>query len=246
VSGRSRAGRLKDEVVRASLRFVVGAYVRVRVSGAERLPDEPYLICINHPSWTDPLVAVAYWPDRHRRLWIFGPRERDMSRGWRNAVIRWSERGVPFKPRGADVLDATRRATAVLNAGGLLLIAGEGRLSDHEGRLLPLETGVGHFAMMAGVPVVPAAVSGTQWLRLGKTVRIRIGEPVPVTGWGRGRTGAAALTARVEADLQRLLDELAPHDDRRPGPFARWLSDAFNERPWLTEGNAAQEPESAG
>jgi 1-acyl-sn-glycerol-3-phosphate acyltransferase len=230
--------RLKDAFVRYGLRVVSGAYLRVRIGGADRLPRPPYLICINHPSWSDPIVLLAHWPDSRGRFWIFGPRERDMSMGRRNALIRWSERGIAFQPGGADIVDVTRRATAVLKDGGMLLIAGEGRLSDGEGTLLPLETGLGHFALIAGVPVVPVAISGTRWLRFGKTIRVSIGEPLLPSGLRRGRTAAADLTARVEAALRALLDEQGPHDDRVPGPFGRWLSDAFNERPWLVDPSA--------
>ena len=160
--------------------------------------------------------------------------------GLRNALIRWTGRGVPFKPAGADV---ARRHAPVRGRpadGGILAVAGEGRLSDHEGEVLPLETGLGHFAIMAGVPIVPVAISGTRWLRFGKTIRVSIGEPVSVEGSARGRQASAQLIARVQADLQRLLDDLAPHDDREPGPLGRWISEVFNERPWLTE--AAEGP----
>ncbi len=140
-------GPLRYHLVRLVLKVVVSAYVRTSVVGAERLPAAgPYIICFNHPSWLDPIVFAATWPDRERRLYIFGPREQDMSTGIRNHLINWTRRGVPFKPPAQDVVDVTRRAVAVLRTGACLAIAGEGRLSDHEGRILPLETGLAHFA----------------------------------------------------------------------------------------------------
>ncbi len=158
---------MKDTAVRLFFRMALGSYLRVRVRGAAHLPDSAYLICFNHPSWTDPLILLGFWPDARRRLHIFGPREMNMSVGKRNAIIRWGERGVPFQPGGRDIVEVTRRATAVLRGGGLLAVAGEGRLSDREGEALPLEVGVGHFALLAGVPVVPVAISGTRWIRFG-------------------------------------------------------------------------------
>lgn len=230
-----RRGRLKHLAVRAFFRIIIGAYLRIRVRGAHHLPDSAYLICFNHPSWTDPLILIGYWPDLRRKLYIFGPREMDMSVGTRNAIIRWGGRGVPFRPGARDIVDVTRRATAVLKSDALLAVAGEGRLSDREGEALPLEVGVGHFALLAGVPVVPVAISGTRWIRLGKTVRITIGRPVTLDGSSRGRAGARELTDRVQSSLDELLREGRP-DARPPGPFGRWLSEVFNERPWLTEG----------
>ena len=229
-----RRGRLKDAAVRAFFRITIGAYLRIRVHGAAHLPDSAYLICFNHPSWTDPLILIGYWPDLRRRLHIFGPREMDMSTGRRNAIIRWGERGVPFQPGGRDIVDVTRRATAVLRGDGLLAVAGEGRLSDREGEAMPLQVGIGHFALMAGVPVVPVSISGTRWIRLGKTVRITIGRPVTLDGLSRGRAGARQLTDRVQRSLDELLHEGRP-DTRPPGPFGRWLSELFNERPWLAQ-----------
>jgi len=234
--GRPRGPRrgLKYEAVRIFFRIALGAALRIRVRGAEHLPDSAYLICFNHPSWTDPLMLIGYWPDGRRTLRIFGPREVDMSMGKRNAIIRWGGRGVPFQPGGRDIMDVTRRATAVLRGDELLAVAGEGRLSDREGEALPLEVGVGHFALLAGVPVVPVAISGTRWIRFGKTIRITIGEPVTLDGLASGRAGARQLTDRVQRSLDLLLQ--GRHDTRRPGIVGRWISELFNERPWLIEG----------
>lgn len=231
--GRGLRGRFKDWTIRAALRLVFGAYLRVRVEGGDDLPPSGYVVCFNHPSWSDPLLLLAWWPDRPRRFWIFGPREHDMAIGRRNALIRWSERGIAFQPGGSDILDVTRRVRSVLQGGDVLAIAGEGRLSDREGVALPLEVGLGHFAMLAGVPIVPVAVVGTRWLHLGKTVRIRIGEPVPLTDLPSGRRGAAELTARVQAALVRLLE--GAREEPPPGRFGRWISETFNERPWLSD-----------
>lgn len=219
-------------LVRLFLATLARSYLRFRYEGVEKLPDEAYILCINHPSWLDPIVLAAAWPDR-RRLSIFGPREDDMSVGPRNALIIWTRRGVPFRPAGTDILDATRRATAVLRRGDLLVVAGEGRLSDEENRILPLETGVAHFAMLAHVPVVPCAVIGTRWVRFGGIVRFRIGEPIREADIGTGRGAAAALTERIQVSLQGLLSDVRPASP--PGPFGRWLSELFNDRPWLLD-----------
>ena len=220
--------------VRLGLRFFTGCYARIRVEGAERLPAEgPYIICFNHPSWLDPIVLAAAWPDPHRRLFIFGPREADMAVGIRNKVITWTGRGVPFKPKGADVKDATKRAVAVLRGGDCLAIAGEGRLSDREGELLPLETGLAHFAQMGRAAMVPTAVIGTRWVHFGKTIRIVIGEPVAHDAFPRGHAGARAMTAEVEGRLTAMIAGVT--DGPKPGRVGAWLSDAFNDRPWLDD-----------
>ncbi len=234
----SAAGRPSPFVyhfVRIVLRVICGAYVRIRVEGTEHLPagEGGYLACFNHPSWVDPIVLSAAWPDGRRRQRVFGPREETMAVGARNRIITWTGRGIPFRPHGADALDATRRATAALRAGDAVMIAGEGRLSDHEGVVRPIETGVGHFAQLAGVPVVPVGIIGTRWVHFGKTIRIVIGRPVDPAAFPRGKAGVALLTLAIHDAVQELVD--GTDDGPVPGRFGAWLSDLFNDRPWLEE-----------
>ena len=75
---------------------------------------------------------------------------------------------MPFKPSKSDLVDTTKRAQRVIEAGFVLGIAGEGRLSDREGEIVPLQEGVAFFALRARVPIVPVAIIGTRWVRFGK------------------------------------------------------------------------------
>jgi 1-acyl-sn-glycerol-3-phosphate acyltransferase len=204
----------------------------VRVEGAASIPlAGAYIICFNHPSWLDPSFLAAEWPDRERRLFIFGPREQDMQRGLRNRLIRWTGRAVPFKPGAQDVVDVTRRATAVLRSGACLAVAGEGRLSDLEGQALPLESGLAHFARLSGAAILPTAMIGTRWVHLGSRVVIRIGRPLWPDDFPAGKAGLAELTAAAQAQLEGLLAGVPERDP--PGPLGRWISELFNDRPWL-------------
>jgi 1-acyl-sn-glycerol-3-phosphate acyltransferase len=226
-------GPRKYNFIKFGLRFFIGCYLRVRVEGADRLPtDQPYLICFSHPNWVDPMILVAHWPDR-RWLYIFGPRELDLRVGWRNRLIIWARISVPFRPTKDDLLETTRRAVGVLRQGHLLAIAGEGRLSDREGAIVPLEDGPAFFALRAGVRIVPAAVIGTRWLRFGKRVTLRIGTPLPNAGLRANRENVAQLTAELQVAVEKLLEGVK--EEPAPGPFGRWFTDVFNERPWLTE-----------
>lgn len=229
-------------LVRLGVKAIVNGYVGTRADGAENLPPSGgYIICFNHPSWMDPGFLAAAWPDRERRLFIFGPREQDMSTGIRNRFITWTGKGVPFKPDSQDVMDVTRRATALLKAGACLAVAGEGRLSEHEGEILPLETGLAHFAMIASVPIVPTAIIGSRWVHFRSGVRIRIGSAVHPADFPRGRAGAQEMTEVVAGRLSGLLADVEDRDP--PGWFGRRFSEAFNDRPWLEEdtGDSGQE-----
>jgi len=237
-----RPGAVRYHAVRLVLKAVTSAYLRTRVEGAERIPATgSYIICFNHPSWLDPVFFAAYWPDAERPLYIFGPRERDMSTGVRNRLITWTRRGVPFMPDAHDVIDVTRRAVGVLDSGACLAIAGEGRLSDHEGRILPLETGLAHFARLAKVPILPVAIVGSRWIHFGSRVTITVGRAVHAGDFPGGRPGARAMTDVVQAELQGLLAGVEDRDP--PGWFGRTISEAFNDRPWLDE---VEEPDRVG
>jgi 1-acyl-sn-glycerol-3-phosphate acyltransferase len=225
-------GRLKRAFLHFGLRFFVGTYLRVRHEGFETLPDPPYLLVFSHPSWVDPFLLASHWP-RHQTLFIFGPQEEDMTTGWKNALIRWSHMAVPFRPSKTDLIDTTRRAVAVLKGGYVLAIAGEGRLSDREGAIVPLEDGPAFLALRANVAVVPLAIIGGRWLRFGKTITMRVGTVVELNGRRPNSEGVASLTAELQAAIERLLVDV--EEEPPPGRFGRWMTDALAERPWLNE-----------
>jgi 1-acyl-sn-glycerol-3-phosphate acyltransferase len=225
-----RPSRLKHAFIRYGLRLFLGAYLRIRVENAELLPErDSFLVNFSHPNWVDPLAIVAYWPD-DRLVYVFGPREPDMQVGARNTIIRWARVAVPFKPGARDLIDTAKRALAVLRQ-NILVVAGEGRLSDEEGAIVPLEEGPAYMALRAQVPIVPLAVIGTRWLRFGKRVTLRFGPPVETAGRRADRESIRALTGELTVAMERLLEGVV--GEPPPGRFGRWLTDVFNERPWL-------------
>jgi len=208
------------------IRVLVRAYVRIRVEG-EPLPSGPALLCFNHQSWADPFVVVAALPARPD-LWFFGPREADMSTGVRNRLITWSGRGVPFNPERTNLLEVTRRVESVLASGARLAIAPEGRIHAGERELLPINEGVAFFALRAGVPVVPVGLTGTGWLRFGKTIRVRLGEPILPAGRPT-RDAVDALTGQIRDALLALVADGI--DAAPPGRLGRWMTELFNDWP---------------
>lgn len=207
--------------------IVVRAYLRPRLEGRQRLPAGPAIYCFNHMNWSDPFVLMAILPFRPR-LYFFGPKEEDMGVGGRNRLMSWTRTTVPYRPGKNDLRDATRRVSAVIASGGVLAIAGEGRIHASEHELLPLQEGPAYFALRSGVPLVPIAISGTSWLRLGRRIRVVVGEALPATGRPT-REAVDELTALCWTALHALVADRP--DFPRPGPVGRWLTEAFNDWP---------------
>jgi len=221
--------------------IAVRALFRVHFEGRERLLPGPALLCFNHQSWIDPFVLMASLPWRPR-LYFFGPKEEDMAVGSRNRLMTWTGTAVPYKPGKNDLLEATHKVAAVFKSGGVLAIAGEGRIHAGESVLLPLNEGAAFFAIRSGVPLVPVAINGTSWLAFGRRLRVRVGVPIPTAGRAN-RDSVAALTATAWSSLHTLCQGYP--DPPPPPASSRWhrLTELFNDWP---EGSRSAAQAAAG
>lgn len=143
--------------LRAIFRFLFRVLTRVEVIGLEKVPlSGGCILATNHLSRLDPPLLfmlierndlTALVADKYQKI----------------PFISWfvnTLKGIWLHREDAD-FGALKDARRYLQQGGLLGIAPEGTRSRSKG-LQPGKPGVAYLADKAGVPVVPAAVSGTE------------------------------------------------------------------------------------
>ena len=196
---------------RALWRAVLTLTGGLRVHGAARLPAGPCVIVANHRSHADTAALIAALPARRQPAvaaaadyWFRGAVRRGTCRALCAAFpVRRSGGG------GADLAAAAR----LLAAGHDVIVFPEGSRS-RDGRTGDFHRGAARLAMAAGVPLVPAAISGTGTLLppsggTGRRPRraaviVRIGIPVVVQG-GAGEYAVHAATAEARARVTALM-----------------------------------------
>ncbi len=158
--------------------FVRGLY-RLRVRGLEHLPAGGFVLAANHTSNLDPwALGMPLLPHRQLRFMakseLFNP-----------VLAPFLRAGGAFKVRrGEGDMEAMRTAAELARQGEIVVMFPEGTRrkkglrKKHTARP---HTGAARIALAAGVPLVPAAITGTDRLsRLGP-LRVTYGEPIDLS-----------------------------------------------------------------
>ena len=157
---------------------------RIEVHGAENIPKKGgpnYVVIANHLNWPDEFLLLLLLPIEPRLHFLADPTLL-VTRKFQWFVVRHSGGYVPVvKSRHSDrtLYEHVDRCLAI---GGAVAIFPEGQYGPAEGELVPFHKGFAHFAIKAGVPVVPVGLSGTKNVWLRKTLRVFVGRPIPTAG----------------------------------------------------------------
>jgi 1-acyl-sn-glycerol-3-phosphate acyltransferase len=195
---------------------IIGALVRVfaplRTYGRDRVPAQgPVVLCFNHFSWLDPWAIGSSCP----RIIFYVAKQEAHDDKLIGPFIRFF--GTTPIRRGESDREAVRAMREVVRRGDALGMFPEGtRQAREPGPVLP---GAAMIAVQEQVPIVCAAIHGTQDWRLGnfRPVSIAFGEPFDVSHHPRNSKGYRAASEEIQRELRRLWEFLVLlHERGRP------------------------------
>jgi 1-acyl-sn-glycerol-3-phosphate acyltransferase len=181
--------------------LVYGVF-RLRARGREHLPDGGYVLAANHNSNFDPWpLGLPLFPRRYLRFMA-------------KSELFWT----PFKQfaiaagafpvrRGERDTAAIETATQLCREGHVVVMFPEGTRrkkglrKKHEART---HTGAARIALDAGVPLVPAGITGTD--RLGRLAPLRVayGPPIQLDDLDGREDAAQVATERLMTAIAEL------------------------------------------
>jgi 1-acyl-sn-glycerol-3-phosphate acyltransferase len=198
-----RPSALYNVIAALSAPVLFGLY-RLRVRGRENLPaDGGYVLACNHVSSFDPWpLGMPLWPRRYLRFMA-------------KSELYWFPMSLLLRNAGAFPVHRGQRDTAAIETAVSLARGGyiiamfpegtrrtKGLVKRHEARP---RSGAARIALEAGVPLVPAAVKGTDKLtRLG-ALRVAYGAPVVIDDLRDRELGDAARVATSRL-MERILE----------------------------------------
>jgi 1-acyl-sn-glycerol-3-phosphate acyltransferase len=211
VTGRASASALARQALWRTVLTLTGG---LRVHGAAALPDGPCVIVANHRSHADTAALLAAVPAR-RRPAVAAAADYWFRGGVRPGICRALCAAFPVRRSGGGSADLAA-AARLLAAGRDVIIFPEGTRS-RDGRTGDFHRGAARLAAAAGVPLVPAGLSGTGTvLPPGGSARrprrapviVRFGAPVGLPEVaGTGGDAVTDATARARAQMAELVTD---------------------------------------
>jgi 1-acyl-sn-glycerol-3-phosphate acyltransferase len=181
---------------------------RLQVRGLENIPEGGAVLAANHTSNFDPWpLGIPLWP--HRQLFFMGKAELF------NPVLAPILRGAGAFPvrRGEHDLQAIETAVRLCREGKLVAMFPEGtrRAKGLRKKFTARPRGgSARIALAAEVPLVPAAIKGTDRLLHLSRLQVAYGKPVPLDDLAGlpPKDASETATQRLMTAIQALYEEL--------------------------------------
>jgi 1-acyl-sn-glycerol-3-phosphate acyltransferase len=191
-------------VGRVTIQPAVKLVAPLQVYGTDRVPlTGGLVVAANHFSWIDPPALGAACP---RTLYFMAKVEAHRVPGLGELMRAFGTFAVR---RGQSDRDAVRRMREIVREGGALGMFAEGT-RQKSGVPGPVQPGAAMVAVNEEVPLIPAAIHGSQVWRLGNFAPVSIawGEPMTFEGLPRGGKGYREASVEIERELRRLWEWL--------------------------------------
>ena len=185
---------------------------RTRSTGTEHLPEGGFVLAANHVSNLDPFIlGLPLWPGRCIRYMA----KAELFNRW----LGWAMRAIGTFPvrRGEADADAMRTALQLLREGEIIGMFPEGtraRKGLRKKHVPKAHAGTARIALAAGVPLVPAAIAGTDRLLGRGRISVAFGPPIEVADLEAlpRRQAAAVATERLMAAISSLAGQIGGDD----------------------------------
>jgi 1-acyl-sn-glycerol-3-phosphate acyltransferase len=191
---------------------IVKTFAPLRMYGTDRIPREgPLVLCFNHFSWHDPWAIGTGIP----RTVYYVAKQEAHDTPLVGSFIRLF--GTTSVRRGESDREAVRMMREIVQRGDALGMFPEGTRQKREpGPVLP---GAAMIAVQEDVPVICAAIHGSQDWRFGNfhPVSVAFGSPFALEGHPRNSKGYRAASEEIQRELRRLWEFLVrTHELGRP------------------------------
>ena len=196
-------------MARSWVRIGLGIFgVRVEAEGIEKLVlGKDYIVLANHRSHFDVFAIMHSFGERETR-WVA-----------KRELEKVPVFGTALRVTGQILVDRKDHEQAIRELqknlgkrGASVVFFPEGHRAETI-ELLPFKKGGAAFALYAGLPVVPVAVSGSEqllptgsWTPRSGTIRLRVGDPIEIGGMTL--EDRDALTQRVRDQIEEMLAEM--------------------------------------
>jgi 1-acyl-sn-glycerol-3-phosphate acyltransferase len=208
------------QLAKAIIKPAMSLWFRLHMEGLENIPRKgPAILAFNHIAYLDPFLS-ALAVDRVGRR----PRFLGKSELFQDRRVAWILRGakqIEVKRGTREAPVALDNAVNALKDGEIIVVFPEGTITnDADLNMMEPKTGTARLALLAGVPVIPGGLWGTQnvwpkghrkrWWPPRQDLLLRIGKPMPIVGDPDTREDWQRVGTEISREISILVAGLRP------------------------------------